>query len=407
MTGTMLETKIERLKSVFLNILYSKSEESIINPSMTILNDLKDAINAIFDDNKCIEVLYTPNSDHQYFGIKINPNMSPSDATIILSSEDRLKLVKYQIEFDSKLFDIGLSAEEITALTIYEISSMMDSSEIFDQVRYQVDFNLVSNDDVIKIRDSINYAQLIIFALKDTMYKLSSIMFKEEDDEITANPVLQACDLADEAVSAKNKIMSSISGVGETLRSKKTIILQWMFTMYKNMQTNSSIIVDTLRDARLCTGSRLDWKEIDKAIAAVDRIDMAVITNESLNKFFDNHNVSCLNEFSIFKNLKRNGLRSIEDDLYEFTMKVKNCTTADDAFMILRGINSRLGILEDYLYNETLKDSERNHWERVAQAYRDLRMTLSKKKFKEKAWGVFIDYNALDDLDKKKDDKEE
>jgi virulence-associated protein VapD len=75
--------------------------------------------------------------------------------------------------------------------------------------------------------------------------------------------------------------------------------------------------------------------------------------------------------------------------------------------MILRGINSRLGILEDYLYNENLKDSERNHWERVAQAYRDLRTALSKKKFKEKSWGVFIDYNALDELDKKKDDKEE
>jgi hypothetical protein len=409
MTEIMIENKVDRLRSVLLNIIYSKSEERIISPSISILNDLKDVLNEIFNENYCFEVLYTQNNDNQYFGIRVNPNMSTSDAITILMSEDDvdLRLKRYQIELDSKLFDIGLSADEIAALIVYEVSSMMDSSEIFDNIRHEIDFNLVSNDSFIRIRDSINYTRLIIFALKDTLYKLSSIMFKDEES-ILSNPIIQAANLGDDIISAKNTIETSVYGLGETVRSKKTVILQWMFTMCTNMSTNSTIIIDTLNDAKLCTGSRLETREIDKAIQAVSHIDMNVATESlDLNRFFDIKNVSSLNEISIFKGLKRNGLRAIEDDLYEFTMKVKNCTNADDAFMILRGINSRLGILEDYLYNENLKDSERNHWERVAQAYRDLRTALSKKKFKEKSWGVFIDYNALDELDKKKDDKEE
>lgn len=409
MTEIMIENKVDRLRSVLLNIIYSKSEERIISPSISILNDLKDVLNEIFNENYCFEVLYTQNNDNQYFGIRVNPNMSTSDAITILMSEDDvdLRLKRYQIELDSKLFDIGLSADEIAALIVYEVSSMMDSSEIFDNIRHEIDFNLVSNDSFVRIRDSINYTKLIIFALKDTLYKLSSIMFKDEDS-ILSNPIIQAANLGDDIISAKNTIETSVYGLGETVRSKKTVILQWMFTMCTNMSTNLTIIIDTLNDAKLCTGSRLETREIDKAIQAVSHIDMNVATESlDLNRFFDIKNVSSLNEISIFKGLKRNGLRAIEDDLYEFTMKVKNCTNADDAFMILRGINSRLGILEDYLYNENLKDSERNHWERVAQAYRDLRTALSKKKFKEKSWGVFIDYNALDELDKKKDDKEE
>ena len=406
MTAEMLNERVDKLRSVFLNILYMNPEERVVNPSMTILSDLREAINGVINQNVCIDASYTINYDHPFFGIRISPNMSPTDAVVILSTDDEVKLNKYQIEFDSKLFEVGLTADEITALTIYEVSSMMDSSEIFDEIRRAIDFKLITMDDVWKIRDSVNYAQLVIFALKDTMYKLSSIMFKDEDDDILANPAIQACNLTDDIISAKNKILTSTSGLGESMRDKSAVILQWMMTMYKNMETNSVVIVDALKDAKLCTGSKLEMNEIEKAIHAVNRIDMSPVTESTtLPKFFEKKNISTVNEMSLFKQLKKNGLRTIEDDLYEYTMKVRNCTNADDAYMILRGINSRLSILEDYIESESLKESEKNHWLRVADEYRNLRIMLSKKKFKEKSWGVFIDYNALDELDKK--DKDE
>ena len=164
-----LAEKVEKLESVFVNILYLKPEDRVVAPNMSNLADLRTIINSIFDENKCLDVLYTLNTDKQFFGIRINPAMSASDATVILSTDEKVRLVNYQIEFDSKLFDIGLSGDELVAITIYEIASMMDNTEIFDNLRALIDCNVVTNDDVISIRDSVNYAQLIIFAIKDTM----------------------------------------------------------------------------------------------------------------------------------------------------------------------------------------------------------------------------------------------
>ena len=397
-----LAEKVEKLESVFVNILYLKPEDRVVAPNMSNLADLRTIINSIFDENKCLDVLYTLNTDKQFFGIRINPAMSASDATVILSTDEKVRLVNYQIEFDSKLFDIGLTGEELVAITIYEIASMMDNTEIFDNLRALIDFNVVTNDDVISIRDSVNYAQLIIFAIKDTMYKLSSMIFKDEPEDLLANPATAATETGESLLSAREKIISSISGLGDTFRTPKPVILEWMFLMYRDMKINSGIISDTLNDAKAFTASRLEIAEIDKTLDAVNRIDSSIIESKDidLNHFFEKKHLSSLNEISLFRSLKKNGLRGIENELYEYTMRVKNCTDPDDAYLVMRGINNRLGVLEDYIYSEQLTDSDRRHWEEVAQAYRDLRVVLSKKKLEGKQYGLFFDYNKLDELDK-------
>ena len=397
-----LAEKVEKLESVFVNILYLKPEDRVVAPNMTNLADLRTIINSIFDENKCLDVLYTLNTDKQFFGIRINPAMSASDATVILSTDEKVRLVNYQIEFDSKLFDIGLTGEELVAITIYEIASMMDNTEIFDNLRALIDFNVVTNDDVISIRDSVNYAQLIIFAIKDTMYKLSSMIFKDEPEDLLTNPATAATETGESLLSAREKIISSISGLGDTFRTPKPVILEWMFLMYRDMKINSGIISDTLNDAKAFTASRLEIAEIDKTLDAINRIDGSIIESKNidLNHFFEKKHLSSLNEISLFRSLKKNGLRGIENELYEYTMRVKNCTDADDAYLVMRGINNRLGVLEDYIYSEQLTDSDRRHWEEVAQAYRDLRVVLSKKKLEGKQYGLFFDYNKLDELDK-------
>ena len=62
----------------------------------------------------------------------------------------------------------------------------------------------------------------------------------------------------------------------------------------------------------------------------------------------------------------------------------------------MRSINSRIGILDDYLMNEQISEHDAKHWQGVANDYRDLRMELTKKKLNTKQWGVFINYDALD-----------
>ena len=400
-----LNDKVERLESVFLNIIRLKPEERLIAPNISHLTDIKTALNDLFDQEcTCKDVIYTLNTDKPFFGIEINPDMSPAEALIILTTDDKFKLKEYQLELDSKLFEIGLTADEIVATILFEISSMINSYEAIDQVRVMIDLYLLSEDDVINIRNSANYSQLIIYALKDTLYKVSSIMFKEDPEEIQTNRLIQVLELEDSLLPAQEKILSSPYGSGECVREPKITILQWMFMIYKDIKHNSSIIKETLTEAKYFTASRLIKSEIDKTLAAVDRINVTIFESCSLNRMFEAKAIHSLNEISIFKSLKQNGLRGIEDALYEYALRIKNCETEEDALYILRGINTRLSILEDYLNNTPdLSDTERKRWELVATKYRELREQLAKKKIvNKKQYGLFFDYDQLDQLDNNK-----
>ena len=400
MTVEQFPEIIEKLESSFINILFLKPEERVIRPNAMTLNSIKDILNTIFDENQCVDAIYTHNTDKQLFGVRVDPQMSAYDSTVIISSDEKMKLKRYSVELDSRLFDIDLDESELAAIVIYEIDNTVNNCELFDRVRSIIDYESISNDTIINIRDSINYGQLLIFALKDTIYKLSSMLFKDKED-LAASTIIQTANLTDSLISAKEKISVAL---GESSRSPKPVIVAWMLVMLKNMKINSGVIRDTLTDAKAFTGSKLEVKEIDNALDSIDKINNTLFLGESteqwedLNAFFDRKNLSKLNEISIFKSLKKNGLRGIENDLYEYTMRVRNCREADDAYLVMRAINNRLGILEDYLYQEQLSPAEAEHWEEVANRYRDLRTELAKKKFNEKQYGLFFDYSKLDNM---------
>ena len=406
MIDISLNESIEKLHSIFLNIICLKPEERLITPSIEHLGDIKDALNNILKDNMCTDVLYTFNTDKPFFGVHVNPVMTPTDAITILATDEKVKLHKYQVELDSKLFDVDLTAEEIIAVLLHEISAMVDSNEAIDNVRALVDLHVLCNDDIISLRDSVNYSQLIIFALKDTLYKVSSAIFKEDPEELICNKLIQACELEDSLISAQEKITTSTFGIGEVVREPKTIILRWMFMVYRDIKTNYSICRYTLTEAKEFTGSRLEKMEIDKALSSIERIGNVFVESTNINKVLESANLSAVSEISLFKSLKMNGLKGIEDDLYEYMLRVKNCETEEDAIYILRCINTRLSILEDYLNNTPdLSEYERKRWEGVATKYRLLREDLAKKKIvNKKQYGLFFDYDKLDYLDKKPED---
>lgn len=386
---------IEKIRSLFLNILYMNPQEKIISPNMTILSELKSLLNELFDETTCIEVLYTLNTDKQFFGIHINPMISSNDAMMILTTDDKFKLTKYKIELDSKLFDIGLTPEELTSYLIFEISSMINSYNAVDNVRALIDLHNIDNDDVIDLRRCINNYQFIILGIKDTLYKVSSLLFKEDDNEIVS---------WDDSLSSTHKKINNSLIVGNgSIREPKTIVLRWMLMFYKNIPNNINVIKDTLKDAINFTGSRLLKEEIEKTIRSIDSMqNHTVLEGKSIINILDKKGCSSVTEASLFKSLKSNGLRSIEDSYYEFAMRIKNCETEEDAMYILRSINTRLNILEDYIYNTPdLSENERRHWEMLSQKYRELRDMLSKKKiWKKSSYGLFINYNDLDYLDR-------
>ena len=394
--------ELDRLTSVFNNIMYIKPEEYLVHPGYKMLEDLRVILNQMMPEINCTDIMFNTNTDKIFFGIKVNPVITPAQSMAILLADDKVKLTDYQVEIDSKIFDCGLDARELASLVLFEISSMMDSYEAIDNVRALIDLHLLADDDVINLRDSVNYSQLIIYALKDTLYKVSSIMFKEDPEEIVSNKLIQVHSLEDSIITAQQKIISSSYGVGESVREPKTIILRWMFMIYKDIKHNHNIIKHTLNDAKDFTASKLAKIEIDKTLKAVDNIRaQSIFEHTNITRAYDNCGLSSLNELSLFKSLKANGLRSIEDAYYEYAMRIKNCETEEDAMYILRGINTRLNILEDYIYNTPdLSEQEKKRWETLSMKYRELREVLARKKIvNKKQYGLFFDYDKLDHLD--------
>ena len=103
------------------------------------------------------------------------------------------------------------------------------------------------------------------------------------------------------------------------------------------------------------------------------------------------------NKESMFSKLKRNGLKSIENDLYEFQVRVRNAETESDTFYTLKQINSRIAVLDDYLY-ELGDNDEREYekWYKVLCKYRALREDLAKNKvYNHKQYGLYFDYNQM------------
>ena len=406
-----LSNAVDNLIKVMNKILYLKPEDRLVTPNSSHLNEIKENLNIIFDKAKCTDAIYTLNTDKIYFGLLVNPKISDSMSMNLLASSNPVSITNYQIEFDSKLFDIGLDDEELTATLLYEVGSMIDPASI-DELRNLINVTIFNDNNVLYLRNSFNYSQLIIYALKDTLYKISSVMFKDSADDILASDIIAKAKLSDQILSAQEKLISAANGNSESFRTPKTIILKWMFMVYQDIAHNNRLIKDTLKDAKDFTASILQKKEIDNTIDAIDRINLqnvmgssgtTIYTSESapLIKIVESKCPSVVNEISLFKSLKQSGLRGIEDDYYEYFIRVKSAETEEEAMFALRGINTRLSILDDYIYNTPdISDSERKKWENLANNYRKLRDILASRKIiNRKQYGIFIDYDQYDKLD--------
>ena len=283
---------------------------------------------------------------------------------------------------------------------LYEISSMLSPNTI-TAVRDLLHLYVLSDNSVISIRDSINYYQLMIYAIKDTMYKVSSLLFKEDIEDLFANNTVQELKLQDSLVSAQEKILSSAFGSSDSVRSPKTIILQYVFMVYKDISHNARLIKFDMQDAIDFTASILIKAEIEKTLKALDRIGNTIAESTMpLTELIDK-NVSAVNEISLFKSLKQSGLRAIDDDFYEYAIRAKAAEDEPEAMSVLHSINTRLSILDDYVDNTPdISDYDKKKYEKLADKYRSLRDYLAKKKIiNKKQYGVFIDYSQYDHLD--------
>jgi hypothetical protein len=346
-----------------------------------------DVLNEIFPENQCIDVILTKNTDNMFFGVIVNPTITNVDLMSILVDTDDVDLDRYVVEIDSKAVCL-LDPDDLAVYLVRDIDAMMNKGAIAD-VRAYLDILLAKQDDSIDLKNSINYSNILIYGIKHTMRQLTALSYNLNDKALSSSRLGTVVDTIKRAVPALSSVV----------QSPEMGILAWCLLIYRNLDTEYKEAIEVLNNAKSSTGSQVEKDEVDKVVKALRRASSESIA-ESVQ-------YDMLHEkgFSLFKSLKKNGLRGIEDDLFEYKVRIKNCTEQEDAIYILRCINTRLGILEDYLDNNEVGDREREHWMSVMDQYRMLRYEVGKKKFQSasKNFNAFlnIDYDALDALDRK------
>ena len=77
--------------------IYNKTPANIPKSKLT---DLKNSLNKFFNDAKCLEVIYTNNTDKMFFGMCVVPKMETNELLDILTRDNPIRIEKYYIEID-------------------------------------------------------------------------------------------------------------------------------------------------------------------------------------------------------------------------------------------------------------------------------------------------------------------
>lgn len=342
------------------------------NPTNNHMRELKNELNKFFSDSKCLDAIYTNNTDKLFFGMAVMPKLETEEVKKIVLTNDPMRVKSYYLEVDSKLFSpiLRLTSREILAILLHEVGHMVNDSTPVDVVRKNLDVYLVKTNQTIKINDSFHYNGILAFGLKDALRKVSSI-FEFEDDEIIADSFVVACGFGNELASAFDKIVRNSYNINKDV-GNKFIVLSWVLRLYVDVKLRRIVAIKSLRKAKDRTASKLERNEMENVIRRLNRID-----DDSLLEGFLDTPKSIAN--SIIGSFKYNGIRGFEDDLYEYNLRIKNVNTEQEALTILRNINTRMACIDDYVSTEPLSASEQKRWWTLYNKYNKLREDLSKK----------------------------
>lgn len=343
------------------------------SPNSANLNELNREINAFFKDSKCKQVLYTRNTDKMFFGMSVMPVIKADKVYDIIQEDEPVRITEYYLELDSKLFSptLGLSTREITAVLLHEIGHMVNDTSPVDKLRKELDMYLVKNNETIKTSDSVHYQEILAFGIKDALRKITSL-FETDDDEIIADSFVVACGYGPELESAFEKVVKNSYRINKDV-SNKFIVLAWVIRLYTDIKLRRIVAIKSLQKGEAYTASKLEKREMENVVRRLRRIDDdSLIEAVGFDLVADKVN-------STMSRIKYKGIRSFEDDLYDYNLQVKNVQHEDEALELLHKINTRLNIIDDYVTSENISENERKRWYALINKYNKLREVLSNK----------------------------
>ena len=355
------------------------------NPTIQNLESLKNELNRFWKDKFCKELLFTVNTDKLFFGINIIPFIDDDIVKNILTTNEITPINNYSLEIDSRLFDLRLSTRELLAVLLFEISGVVHSGSV-DAIRLCLDTYCASTGVNLPSL-TFESRRIIKFGLTQSIRKFNDI-FDITDENYISPEFIVRCGYNIELENAVRKIVRT-EGVIRIVENK-FIALQWCIRMYAEMKYRRLNSIRAINNLIEFTGSELEKRELinlKKSLIDKDIVYEQLHYNESfIDKILDKMSEG-------YRSFKRDGMKSVEDDLYEYSMRIETLDDADEALQILRSINLRISMIDDYILEQGkhINEDERNRWMDLKSKYLSLRLKLtSTKTYKDKYYGLFV-----------------
>ena len=355
------------------------------NPNSHNLNNLKDELNKFFKDSTCKEIIYTLNTDKMFFGMSVLPVIDSNMVAKSITSDEKIRIIGYYLEFDSKLFDL-LTTRELVAVLLHEVGHMVNDSRPMQIVSDGLNLQLARKNEIITRLSDVEFKELMVFAYSNSLQKLYSI-FESRDEEVIADEFSVACGFGDELENAIKKIVRNTGTLNKGVNSKLAII-QWSLRVYRDLALRRLVAIKTLKKIYSMSPSELEKRTIRNVVRTLEEPTKAKALAEGsfIDRMLDKTS-------SAYRSFKYRGMRSLEDDLYEYSLRIENVETEEDALIILRGVNLRMSMIDDYILEQgkNISDSEKERWFKLKNKYQILRDKLGAKKiYKDKYYSLFV-----------------
>jgi hypothetical protein len=359
-----------------------------------VLRNFAYELNMFFRDVKCEGVLYTNNTDLDFFGVYVQPVLKEKDVYPLLISDYTTTIEKYYVELDSKLFNplLGLTNREILAIILHDIGSMINSSGPIDRAVKEIDLYLDTTNDVLRTTDNVNYVAILTFGVKDLLHKLTSIFTADLTSNVAIDDFIMSCGFINELNSAISKLkkfgyLNMFSEGGSP-----SAIIAWTIRIYNDIKGQRIRTIRLLRKAASYTPVRLVKREMNHMITALSRIDDSSI----LESVFDDVKMKYQ---SMTKKFTMSSIKDIEEDYYDYAVTLQNVNDEDDALLLLHRINSRMSVIDGILNddNPQISDRERKAFADLYERYNKLRNdVVAKKVYKRNYRRIYVNYGEDD-----------
>lgn len=357
-------------------------------PRSIDLKDLQKELNQFFKDGICREVLYTNNTNNEFFGMVVHLVVKPNLIYDYLVSEVPMPISEYSLEIDSKLFDplLDLDAKELLAITLHEVGHLVNSNMPIEQARHDIDAYLASNRECIKIANMDAYKEILAYGLTDYLSKCNSMFYTASMSELSADEFVNKCGFSNDLLSAYDKIVAKHMKLYRDCQVDKFTVLAWTLNVYKNLKVERIGALKVLNRAKLLTGSKLQKKEITKLINNINRAE------DDVHLVFGESTISDKIKDRLRKH-RLNNLKTIDSVYYELAMRIKNVEDEDDALYLMRQINNNIAVIEEYKNSKDCDEYEFDKWSQILVRFEALRDKLSSSIiYKNKNYGLFVNY---------------